>query len=168
VQYRGTNAFFISLWRNSPQWARASSFTTFLDHTQRCNTVGRTPPRVIIIPTQRPLTDNTQHSQETDIRAAVGIRTLSPGKWAAGDPCPRPRYHYYRHKWKILDGINEAVLKVNARGTKCMFISRHQKAGQSLSIDNVAEFCHSHSPPPPKNTLKWVDICYRFVQNFFY
>ena len=31
------------LWRNSPQWARASSFTRFLDHTQRRITVGRTP-----------------------------------------------------------------------------------------------------------------------------
>jgi len=27
-------AFFF-IWRNSLQWARASSFTTFLDHTQR-------------------------------------------------------------------------------------------------------------------------------------
>ena len=31
------------IWRNSPQWARASSFTRFLDHTQRRATVGRTP-----------------------------------------------------------------------------------------------------------------------------
>jgi len=30
-------------WCNSPQWARASSFTKFLDHTQRRITVGRTP-----------------------------------------------------------------------------------------------------------------------------
>jgi len=28
----------------APQWARASSFTRFLDHTQRRTTVGRTPP----------------------------------------------------------------------------------------------------------------------------
>jgi len=27
----------------APHWARASSFTRFLDHTQRCTTVGRTP-----------------------------------------------------------------------------------------------------------------------------
>ena len=33
--------FFI--WLNSPQWARASSFTRLLDHTQRSTTVGRTP-----------------------------------------------------------------------------------------------------------------------------
>jgi hypothetical protein len=30
-------------WRHSPQWARASSFTSFLDHTQRSTTVCRTP-----------------------------------------------------------------------------------------------------------------------------
>ena len=34
---------FVCLWRNSPQWARAPSFTRFLDHTQRRTTVGRTP-----------------------------------------------------------------------------------------------------------------------------
>ena len=33
---------FVCFWRNSPQWARASSFTRFLDHT-RHTTVGRTP-----------------------------------------------------------------------------------------------------------------------------
>jgi hypothetical protein len=30
-------------WRNIPQWPRASSFTRFLDHTQRRTTVRRTP-----------------------------------------------------------------------------------------------------------------------------
>ena len=35
---------FICFWRNSPQWAMTSSFTKFLDHTQRRTTVGRTPP----------------------------------------------------------------------------------------------------------------------------
>jgi hypothetical protein len=30
-------------WRDSPQWARASSFTKFLDHTQRRTTVCRNP-----------------------------------------------------------------------------------------------------------------------------
>ena len=34
---------FVRFWRSSPQWARASSFTRFLDHTQRRTTVGRTP-----------------------------------------------------------------------------------------------------------------------------
>ena len=34
---------FFFFWRNSPQWARASSFTRFLYHTQRRTTVVRTP-----------------------------------------------------------------------------------------------------------------------------
>ena len=34
---------FVCFWRNSPQCARASSVTRFLDHTQRLTTVGRTP-----------------------------------------------------------------------------------------------------------------------------
>jgi hypothetical protein len=34
---------FVLFWHNSFPWAKASSFTTFLDHTQRRITVGRTP-----------------------------------------------------------------------------------------------------------------------------
>ena len=34
---------FVCLWRDSPQWARASPLTKFLDHTQRRTTVSRTP-----------------------------------------------------------------------------------------------------------------------------
>jgi len=32
----------VCFWRDSPQWTRASSFTRFLDHTQRRTTVGMT------------------------------------------------------------------------------------------------------------------------------
>jgi len=39
---RGEVRNFFFFWRDSPQWARASSFTRFLDHTQRRTTVGRT------------------------------------------------------------------------------------------------------------------------------
>jgi len=34
---------FVCFWRDSPQWARASSFTKLLDHTKQCTTVSRTP-----------------------------------------------------------------------------------------------------------------------------
>ena len=34
---------FVCFWRYSPQWARASSFTRFLDHTQRRIALGMTP-----------------------------------------------------------------------------------------------------------------------------
>ena len=35
--------YFVRFWRDSLQWARTSSFTRFLDHTQRRTTVNRTP-----------------------------------------------------------------------------------------------------------------------------
>jgi len=35
---------FVCFWCDSPQWARASTTTRFLDHTQRRTTVGMTPP----------------------------------------------------------------------------------------------------------------------------
>jgi hypothetical protein len=47
-------------------------------------------------PTQRPLSDNTQHSHETDIHAPGGIRTNNPSKRAAADPRLRPRGHWDR------------------------------------------------------------------------
>ena len=44
---RGSRTFemtyvLVCFWRDSPQWARASSFTKFLDHTQWRSTVGKT------------------------------------------------------------------------------------------------------------------------------
>jgi len=39
----GNTEGFFFLGATAPQWARASSFTMFLDHTQRRGTAGRTP-----------------------------------------------------------------------------------------------------------------------------
>ena len=44
-------------------------------------------------PLQRPLPDNTQHSQLTDIHAPGEIRTCNPSKRPATDPCLRPLGH---------------------------------------------------------------------------
>ena len=42
VYFQFACRFFLSFGA-TPQWARGSSFTRFLDHTQRLTTVGRTP-----------------------------------------------------------------------------------------------------------------------------
>ena len=47
----------------------------------------------MIGPMQRPLPDNKQHSQQTDIRAPGGIGTSNPSRRAAADPSLRPRGH---------------------------------------------------------------------------
>jgi hypothetical protein len=47
-------------------------------------------------PTQRPLPNNTQHSQETNIHAPVRIRIRNPSKRATADLRLRPRGHWDR------------------------------------------------------------------------
>jgi len=42
-EHRDARNMFVCFWHNIPQGAMTSSFTRFLDHTQRRTTVGRTP-----------------------------------------------------------------------------------------------------------------------------
>ena len=51
----------------------------------------------MISPSQRPLLDNTQHSQQTNIHAPGGIRTHNLSRRAAKDLRLRPRGHWDRH-----------------------------------------------------------------------
>jgi hypothetical protein len=88
-------SFFLP-WCNSPQWGKAFSLSRIHYHTRL-----DTPHSVglsgrVIKPTQRPLPDNTQHSQRTIIHAPGGIRTHNPSKRAATDPLLRPRGHWDR------------------------------------------------------------------------
>jgi hypothetical protein len=70
----------ISFWRNSPQWARASSFMRFLDHTQRRITVGRTPLDEWCA-RRRDLYLAIHNTQQTDFHIPGGIRTqISTGE----------------------------------------------------------------------------------------
>ena len=63
-------------------------FLMFLDHTQRRSTVGGTPLRRADHSSQRPLPDNTRHSQQTNIHAPGGIRTHDFSRWAAAGRSP--------------------------------------------------------------------------------
>jgi len=68
----------------------ASRSHTHTHHT-RYDASGR-----VISPKHRPLPDNTQHSQQINIRASGGIRTGNPRKLVAADPRLRPRDHRNR------------------------------------------------------------------------
>jgi hypothetical protein len=50
----------------------------------------------VIVRLQRPLPENTQHSQQTDIDAPSGIRNYSPTTQTDLDPRLRPRCHWNR------------------------------------------------------------------------
>ena len=51
-------------------------------------------PGRVISSSQRPLSYNIQHSQETGIHVPGGIRTCNPSRWEGVDPCLRPRSHW--------------------------------------------------------------------------
>ena len=53
----------------------------------------------VISSSQRPLPDNTQHSQQTNIHAPGWIRTHNLSRRAATDLRRRPRGHWDRHWW---------------------------------------------------------------------
>jgi hypothetical protein len=58
-------------------------------------------PGQVISPTQRPLPDDTQHSQQTDIHASGGNRTRNPSMLAAADPRLTERGHWDRQQMHI-------------------------------------------------------------------
>ena len=79
--------FFFPIWRCGPTWSMASSFLRFLDHTTHFS--GR-----VISSSQRPLSDNIQHSEDRSTHVAGGIRTHNRRKRAAADPRLKQRGHW--------------------------------------------------------------------------
>ena len=91
----------VFLWRGPPpHWAKASSSSRLLDHTQthhsRWDSSGR-----VMSSSQGPTPDNTRQSQATDFHNSGGIRTRNPSKQAAADPRLRQRGH--------LDGLHLSI-----------------------------------------------------------
>jgi hypothetical protein len=73
----GFSPVFVCLFlaRHPPQWAKASSFTKFLDHTQRRTTVGRTPrDECSACRRNLYLTTHNSHNRQTSMPPG-GIRT---------------------------------------------------------------------------------------------
>ena len=70
----------------------------------------------MINPSQRPLPDNTQHSQQTNIQAPGGIRTHNRSRRAAVDLRLRPRGHWDRLLFYNTNNKNLGS-KTKVRGT---------------------------------------------------
>ena len=81
-----------SVWPHVPTHCRCrGSLLPLITLTLTPHSIGQ--PCTRDRPSQRPLPDNTQHSQERDIHAHGGIRTRNPRNWAAADPRLRARGH---------------------------------------------------------------------------
>jgi hypothetical protein len=87
---------FFFLQAQQPQWAKASSFTMFLDHTQRRTTVGRTPLDEWSV-RRRDLYLTTHTSSTTDVHGPGGIRTYNLSRRAVADLRIRPQGQWDRH-----------------------------------------------------------------------
>ena len=96
-----TKIFFL-FGATTPQWARASSFTRFLHHTQWHTTV----PRTLLDEWLAHCRDHYLTTHNTDIRQTPmppgWIWTHSLSRRAAADLCLRSRGHWYQHDWNIL------------------------------------------------------------------
>ena len=107
--------------------ALAFSFSRFLDYTQRRATVGRTPLNEWSIRRRKPLPDNTQHSQQTNIHAPGGIRTHNLSRRAAENLRLRPRGHWNRQSTIVsyynLIIINEDCTQSNRNFNITSFVS---------------------------------------------
>ena len=104
---------FVCFWRNSPQWARASSFTRFLDHTQRHTSVGRTPlDEWSARRRDLYLTTHDTHSRQTSMPPVGFEPTISAG----AELCRRPRGHWDRLRKRFLAKLNaKALLKLSSQ-----------------------------------------------------
>jgi hypothetical protein len=97
--------------RDSPQWARASWFMRFLDHTQWRTTVGRTPLNEWSA-RRRDLYPTTHNSHDKH-HAPGGIRTHDLSRQAAVDLHLRPGGHRDRQTWfklKLSSSLYVALL----------------------------------------------------------
>jgi len=75
-------SLFVCFWCNSPQWARASSFTRFLDHKQWRTTVGTTPlDEWSAHRRDLYLTTHNTHNKKTSMLLAGFEPTISAGEW---------------------------------------------------------------------------------------
>ena len=95
MKYIKFNKLFFSLAQNPNSGQDPIILQLFRSHKMTYHS-RQDLPRRGIGPSQRPLPDNTQHSQETESHALCGIRIRSHSKRAAADPRLRPFGHCHR------------------------------------------------------------------------
>jgi len=125
----------------------------------------------VISSSQRPLPDNTQHSQQTDIHASGGIRSHNPSKRAAADPRLRPRGHcdrrlgvYYKHEiiifvknasfsifWRGNFFFTKAVLNNSSHSYKAYVSVKHNNLLHKIMFKSTCFDSNGSSSGHPKN-----------------
>ena len=140
-------------------------FTLNDTHTHTyAHTLGRTPLDEWSA-RHRDLCLTTQHSQQTDIHASVGIRTRSLSNRAASDPFLRPRGHRNRLNFSI----HEAYLFIKYVSKPCSH--RHNLVTFLTCLYWQASLSYVETFPPVFSFLYHIMYCeycwwnFKFVQN---
>ena len=101
----------------------STSYTT--THHSRYDSSGR-----VISSWQRPLPDNTQHSQQTNIHAPGGIRTHDPSRRTTSDLHLRPRGHWDRLYYR---GADKSLARPRRKQTR-----KHVRDVRDFNIETRA------------------------------
>jgi len=100
---------------NSSQWAKTSSFTRFLDHTQRRTAVGRTPlDEWSARRRDLYLTTHNNHNRQISM-PRPGIRNQNLSRRASADQRLRPRDHWDRQNKQSVKLYLQALLCPHGR-----------------------------------------------------
>ena len=136
----------VRFWRNSPEWARASSFTKFLDHPTTHHSRQDFSGRVISL-SQRPLPDNTQHSQQTSMLPVGFEPTISAGERPHTNALDRAvpgiseKFTFYHTKTKI-NVYDIRRLAVYITENTSFF---HQKDRRRLNTKIMTVYCKKYT-----------------------
>jgi len=105
----------------------------------------------MISSSQRPLSDNTQHSQQTDIHALGGIRTHNFSRRVASELRLRPRVHWDRQIKLYIFFL--VALRPNAdHGLLILEVSRSHTTTHYSRLDSSGRVISSSQRPLPNNT----------------
>jgi len=105
----------------------------------------------VVTLTKRPLPDDTQHSQETNIHAPGGVRTHNPSKRMAEDLRLRPRGHWDR-PLNTVKGKGKAVPLQASSGPE---------GSRKLRFPDYMTKAPTHRPPLPPGNAPGTHFCQR-------
>jgi len=133
---------FVCFWCSSPQWARVSSFTRFLDHTQRHTTVGRTPLNEWSAHRRDLyLTTHNTYNRQTSMPPPIGTRTHNLSRRAPADLRLIPRGHW---DWQCNDSIIQKFLPNWIIGfLKAFFLEHLKKYHWSVTAKSTHTIVHN-------------------------
>ena len=146
---------FFFLWHNSPQWARASSFTRFLDHTQRRTTVSRSPLNEWSARRRDlNLTIHNTHNKQTSITPVGFEPTISAGErpqtYALDRAATGTGYsNLYCGKCKCKVGPTHAIRSWGSEGIASLILYFDTRWRQVFSLMPWLHYVWGKSPHHP-------------------